>query len=349
VARADAQYCTGACRVAAHRKRNVIVRDPWWREYDEDGFIKEVKSFSDAPGSARYLNGELKPSRKELAEKLLEIASDEKPKTGRRFYYVALSYGYIRPSMGASTEAKKEREAEYGRINQVLGILRMQGLLDWDMVLDLTRELTEWQTYDSPREARAQLRDSYSEDRWLGQSRYPIFIVEKDTMVPVCEPIARRRQMPFASSRGYSSLRLQYDVAKMLKERWIKIGQTPLILFLSDLDPSGLDLQRAWQDAMRNFGVPVAFVRVGLTHDQVIAGDFQNLSIDVKPTDSRSSTYIDQHPDHCRDDGTPCCWEADILPDEALERAISDALRPWFDVAKWNQRDAEIERARRRI
>jgi hypothetical protein len=37
----------------------------------------------------------------------------------------------------------------------VLGILRKQDRLDWDMVLDLTRDLDQWQTFGSPREARA--------------------------------------------------------------------------------------------------------------------------------------------------------------------------------------------------
>jgi hypothetical protein len=84
------------------------------------------------------------------------------------------------------------------------------------MVLDLTRELDQWPTYDSPREARAALREHYDEDRWLGQPFYPILIVEKDTMEPVCQPMAQRWQMPFASSRGYGSLKLQHDVAQLL-------------------------------------------------------------------------------------------------------------------------------------
>ena len=50
----------------------------------------------------------------------------------------------------------------------MLGVLRKQGRLDWDMVLDLTRELTEWQTFASPRDARAHLRRIYDEDRWAG-------------------------------------------------------------------------------------------------------------------------------------------------------------------------------------
>jgi hypothetical protein len=63
------------------------------------------------------------------------------------------------------------------------------------------------------------MRRSYSEDRWVGQKFYPILIVEKDTMEPVCKPMARRWQMPFASSRGYGSLTLQHDVAEMLNRR----------------------------------------------------------------------------------------------------------------------------------
>ena len=167
-------------------------------------------------------------TRGELAERLLEIASgddDGEAKTGRRFYYLALSYGYLRPDMGSSDAAKKSREAAYDRVTAVLGILRKQGRLAWDMVLDLTRELDEWQTYGSPREARAALRRRYDEDRWLGQRYYPIFIVEKDTMEPVCRPMASRWQMPFASSRGYSSLKLQHDVAEMLNRRFARTGQ----------------------------------------------------------------------------------------------------------------------------
>jgi hypothetical protein len=33
-------------------------------------------------------------------------------------------------------------------------------------------------------------------------------------MEPVCQPMAQRWQMPFASSRGYSSLKLQHDVVR---------------------------------------------------------------------------------------------------------------------------------------
>ena len=96
---------------------------------------------------------------------------------------------------------KKSRASAYKTITGKLGVLRMAGLLGWDMVLDLTRELDEWEFYNSPREARAAMRRFYTEDRWLGQEMFPILIVEKDTLEPVCKPIVQRWQMPFASSR----------------------------------------------------------------------------------------------------------------------------------------------------
>jgi hypothetical protein len=87
------------------------------------------------------------------------------------------------------------------------------------------------------------VRRHYDEDRWLQQKYYPLFVVEKDTKEPVCKPIAMRWQMPFASSRGYGSLTLQHDVAERILQRQTKTGQTAIVYFASDHDPSGLDLQ----------------------------------------------------------------------------------------------------------
>jgi hypothetical protein len=314
--RAGAQFCSGRCRTAAYRKRQApLPRTRWW-----DG--KEPRFAS--RGTLNY-DGTPALSRGELAERLIEIArgdDDGQPKTGRRFYYLALSHGYIRPDMSDTPEAKRSRDSAYARVTSILGILRKAGRLDWDMVLDLTRDLDQWETFSSPREARAALRLSYDEDRWLGQRYYPILIVEKDTLEPVCKPMASRLQMPFASSRGYGSLKLQHDVAEMLRHRYVRTGQWAIIYFISDLDPSGLDLQRAWQEALESFGVRVIkFVRIGLTREQVDALDNPRLrqGIEVKPSDSRSESYIEEYGERC--------WETDILPASVIEQALDDHIR----------------------
>jgi hypothetical protein len=331
--RASAQFCTPACRTTAYRQRRAPLPEVEW--------LGKEPRFSTAPSRTLNYDGTPALTRGELAERLLEIAErgdDGKSKTGRRFYYLALSYGYIQPDMGDSAAAKDSRDAAYDKVTAVLGILRKQGRLGWDAVLDLARELDEWQTYGSPREARAAMRRRYQEDRWLGQKFYSILIVEKDTMEPVCRPIAQRRQMQFASSRGYGSLKLQHDVAEMLKHRYAKTGQVAVILFVSDLDPSGLDLERAWREALENFGVAYRFVRIGLTRDQVQTHDLERLGIAVKPSDSRSQSYIDQYGERC--------WEADVLPAAAIEQAIDTEIESRLDAKLWERRDREIERAR---
>jgi hypothetical protein len=206
-------------------------------------------------------------------------------------------------------------------------------------VLDLTRDLDRWPAYSSPREARATMRRIYDEDRWLGQPFYPVLIVEKDTMEPVCKPMARAWQMPFASSRGYSSLTLQHDVAEMLSDRYARTGQGAIVYFISDVDPSGLDLQRAWQDALLDFGAPIVrFERIGLDLVQALNPDLDiaRLGIGVKPSDSRSTDFV-------RNFGRTC-WEADILPAAEIEATLDEQIHEWLDVERWNRRDDEIHR-----
>ena len=260
------------------------------------------------------------------------------PKTGRRFFYVALSHGYIKPDMGATKKAKASRDAAYDRVTSILGELRKRGEIGWGDVLDLTRELDKPLMFNSHREAREVIRSRYDEDRWIGQPYYPMLIVEKDTLEPICKPMAERWQLPFASSRGYSSLTLQHDVATMLESRWAKGKQLPVIFFVSDLDPSGMDLQRAWEQTLTDFGVFAEFVRIGLTPAQVDQHDLHRFAIAVKPSDSRAKKFIKDHGRRC--------WEADVLPASVIEDAITAEIVRRLDQRQWDQRGKEIERAR---
>jgi hypothetical protein len=326
--RADAQYCSGACRVAVHRKRTAPPPRTFW--------LPRVSEFSTRARSEKEL------SNAELAVKLVELADSRNPRTGRQFYYLALSHGYINPDMGASATAKGERDAAYERVTEILGRLRKQGRIAWKAVLDLTRDLDTPIAYNSPRDFRAMMRAAYDEDRWFGQEYFPILIVEKDTLEPVCKPMARAWRMPFASSRGYSSLTLQHDMAEMIRDRHARTGQKAIVYFVSDLDPSGLDLQRDWEETLQDFAASVAdFVRLGLTMAQVEDDDLDiaRLGIGVKPSDSRSRDFVERY--------GRTCWEADILPATEIETALEDQINRWLDRDLWDRRDAEIEQARR--
>jgi hypothetical protein len=60
--------------------------------------------------------------------------------------------------------------------------------------------------------------------------------------------------------------------------------------------------------------------------------------IDVKPSDSRSESYVVQYGERC--------WEVDVLPASVIEEALEDHIRSWLDAKLLARRDAEIERHR---
>ena len=119
--RAGALYCSSRCRTAAYRKKLAPLPETFW----EDGKRRRVND--------------------ELAEQLLKIAAEGdggEAKTGRRFYYLALSYGYLVVDMSEQRRKAEPHELQVmTRVTKKLGALRMAGRLSWDMVLDLTREL----------------------------------------------------------------------------------------------------------------------------------------------------------------------------------------------------------------
>jgi hypothetical protein len=321
-ARADTQYHP-SCRVAAWRLKQVLPPVPVW--------LGKAPTFETA--------------NEELAGHLLDIAENAdggEPKTVRRFYYLALSHGYIDVDMSAGAAGEASRRAGYKKVQVVLRGLRYQGRLGWDQLLDLTRDVTEWQVYTSVREARAAMRERYTEDKWIGQPYYPILLVEKDTMEPICKPLARRWQIPFASSRGYASLTLEYDVAEILLRRQHQYPtQRAMVLFISDLDPSGLDLERRWKEVLADFDVEPAWKRLALTPAQVATAALRRLSIEVKPSDTRAEKYIAQYGDRC--------WEVDVLPSTTIERDLNNAIYAWLDIKQWKRRADEIEAARKRL
>jgi hypothetical protein len=264
-----------------------------------------------------------------------QFVRDGEPRTVRRFYYLALSNGYITVDMTDTAAGKKSRATAYKIVGAKLVSLRLRGLLAWEAVIDLTRDLDQWQTYNSPQEARAEMRQNYDEDRWRGQTFYPVLIVEKDTMEPICRPLASAWQMPFASSRGYSSPKLQRDVAQLLLSR----AEPAFVLFISDLDPSGLDLQRVWGAAFDHFGVAHEIVRLGLTLEQVEEHGLDRFAIEVKPSDARSAAFTAGYGDRC--------WEVDVLPTEVISSATDAEIEQRIDSKQWQRRAGEIKRARK--
>jgi hypothetical protein len=105
------------------------------------------------------------------------------------------------------------------------------------------------------------------------------------------------------------------------------------------LDPSGVDLERAWKETLAEFGADAEFERIGLTPQQVEQFDLARFAIARKQSDSRSDKYKEVYGDWC--------WELDAIDPARLIEAIDADIRQWLDEDAWQEVEDRVERQRK--
>ncbi len=109
----------------------------------------------------------------------------------------------------------------------------------------------------------------YKEDLWANQPRHVEVWIEKDALIGVIEPVCDRWRLPFLACRGYVSQSEQYTAGKRFA-RHEAHGREPLVIYLGDHEPSGMDMTRDHQDRLAMFArLGVEVTRVALNMDQV--------------------------------------------------------------------------------
>ena len=86
---------------------------------------------------------------------------------------------------------------------------------------------------------------SYRLDRWEGQASHVEVWCEKDALSSVIEPVCERYHVRFMANRGYSSSTAMYDAAQRFSDAASR-GKRPVVIYLGDHDPSGIDMSRAY-------------------------------------------------------------------------------------------------------
>jgi hypothetical protein len=158
----------------------------------------------------------------------------------------------------------------YKGLGEVVKKGRRAGRISWDAIEDRTRNLSDQQHWDSPRDVIEAAKASFAVDMWANQPRRPEVWIEKDALVGVIEPICRRYDVPFFACRGNNSDSEQWAAGHHRFKTAIERGQEPLVLHLGDHDPNGLDMTRDNRDRLRMFtGRPVEVRRLALNMDQV--------------------------------------------------------------------------------
>lgn len=288
-----------------------------------------------------------RPKREAFVCAVAQLVKDVHTEVGgcvsvRQIYYQAVNAGLVTSG-----------DLGYRKIQDAIRDGRDVGWIAWNVIEDRGRSPRKPYTERNVAQALADLAASYRLDRAAGQRfRVEVWLEQaalRDVVWPVCADLGA----VLVVCGGFTS----YDSLFKASERfrgYEALGQQPIILHLSDLDPSGVTMGASIgsmidqllarepdedddpidepEDRAEGCAPSASRVyvqRVGLTLVQ--ARQYGLLARPLKEGDSRAAAYREQHGDYA--------YELDGLPADVLQGLVRSAIEPLID---WGQRDVVL-------
>lgn len=227
-------------------------------------------------------------------------------------------------------ENTKNTEKNYGRLGDIVANARLAGLIDWDAIEDRGRNLKRVSTWDRPEEILDTVANVFRVDTWEGQPYRPEVWIEKEALTGVISGVCDDLRVPYFACKGYCSQSEAWEAGYRRLAGYLKDGQSAVILYLGDHDPSGLDMNRDLQERLSLFCTEgdVEVRRIALTMDQI--EEFTPPPNPAKPTDARFAKYVEQYGDEC--------WELDALDPQVMADLIRGRIEELVDWDRWEGR-----------
>jgi hypothetical protein len=193
----------------------------------------------------RYTDWKPRPETQRLIRRANDICGEYAAQglvlTLRQLYYQFVARGLL-PNL----------QTEYKRLGEILNNARMAGFMDWDYLVDRTRNLAALPHWSSPTEIVNVVAQQYRTDRWVDQPFRVEVWIEKDAGIGVIEAVCQRNQVPYFSCRGYTSVSEIWSAAQRHRAH-LEAGQRVVVLHIGDHDPSGLDMSRDIEERVSLF------------------------------------------------------------------------------------------------
>lgn len=224
----------------------------------------------------------------------------------------------------------------YDWLGNLISDARMAGLIDWDHIVDRTRNLMGLPHWQRPSAIVESAHKSYHMDHWANQPHYVEVWVEKDALRGVVAQACAALDVNHFSCRGYTSQSEAWAAGQRLLLQQDK-GKEVHILHVGDHDPSGIDMTRDIADRLAVFTHgPVHVERLALNMAQV---EEHGLAPNpAKVTDSRFAAYRDLYGDES--------WELDALSPEQLVDTITAGINKYKDSKLWEEATALEQRGK---
>ncbi len=249
-----------------------------------------------------------------------EFAAQGFELTLRQLYYQLVSRAVIPNS-----------ERSYDNLGALVSDARLAGLIDWDAIVDRTRNLRALSHWEHPSEIIKASAAQFNFDLWSDQPQRVEVWIEKDALVGVITHICQRYDVPFFSCRGYTSQSEMWSASQRIVANITEGGQETTIIHLGDHDPSGKDMTRDIMDRLALFcethGTPAPDInRIALNMPQI--RKYNPPPNPAKLTDCRATKYIAEF--------GPSSWELDALNPKVIVDLVDAEIQALMDPDLFN-------------
>jgi len=253
--------------------------------------------------------------------------------TLRQLYYQFVARGFI-----------PNTPKEYNNLGVLINAGRLAGEIDWDAIIDRTRNLESNPHWNSPADILRSAAYSYQRDKWADQENAVEVWIEKEALIGIIERTCRKYDVAYFACRGYVSQSEMWAAS----QRFLNYDEqvkTVTIIHLGDHDPSGIDMTRDIFDRIRDFcrydrsDIEVDVIRIALNMDQVRR--YNPPPNPAKIKDKRANKYIQRFGSEC--------WELDALEPSVIEALVAKNIQNLMDDEKWKALQAKESKEKEKI
>jgi len=242
-----------------------------------------------------------------------------------------------------SRELTDNTEPDYNRLSITIARAREAGLVDWDAIIDNTRNLNTTPWWDSPAALMRGVAEQFSTDRWARQPRRCEVWSEKNALSGVVGPTCKRYHVPYTAVRGFDSTTEMWGAGQRI-ESYLEADQRVTIIYLGDHDPAGFAMSADVENRLRRF-VRGDFSNVTINRVAINPGQVQQYNL--KPNWARVDAR--RYPAYVKKYGTRYKWELDALEPAVLVALVQGAIDDVIDMPLWLEATAEDESERDRL
>lgn len=200
------------------------------------GPINVACKFDD--GTVRYWNTNKEDVIEHIVDIVNEYSSEGYVLTLRQLHYQLVKSNWI-----------VNHDTAYKRLGGILDDCRYGGIIDWDAIEDRGRIPFIPYSVDGVDEALQDTVDQYRINRQEGQKKHIELWTEKDALSGILKRTTSKYHVKLVVNKGYTSSSAIYNAYERVISA-ISQGQSFIILYFGDHDPSGLDMVRDIKDRL---------------------------------------------------------------------------------------------------